>query len=172
MGIASKANGEALEAALDVYHGHLATQGRAWVRRVGVPVKVLGKPSVGARGRWYFRACFDGHQGVDFIGHDSAGRAVVIEAKSHAGADAWQSGIGPRGDPMVSGALEHAQWKELLVAEATGCTSLIILSAWGAVWAMTPLALRIHTASVGRSTIKPDEVQSIARRLRGVEWLA
>lgn len=167
----SRSNGEALEAALDVYHGHLATQGRAWVRRVGVPVKVLGKPSVGERGRWYFRACFDGYQGADFVGHDSAGRAVVLEAKSHAGPTPWASGIDGKGCVMPSGALEYAQWMELLVAEATGCTSLIILSAWGAVWAMTPLALRIHTASVGRSTIKPDEVQHIARRLRGVEWL-
>lgn len=168
----SKANGEALEAALDVYHGHLATQGRAWVRRVGVPVKVLGKPSVGERGRWYFRACFDGYQGVDFIGHDSAGRAVVLEAKSHAGAEAWQSGIGPGGDPMVSGALGHPQWVELVTAERCGSLALIILSAWGAAWSMAPSDLTRHTASVRRSTVRPDEVQSIARRLRGVEWLA
>jgi len=169
---ASRTNGEALESALDVYHGHLATQRRAWVRRVGVPVKVLGKPSRGDRGRWYFRACFDGFQGADFVGHDNAGRAIVLEAKSHAGPAPWPSGIDGNGGVMASGALEHAQWTELLTAEAAGCVVLIILSAWGAVWSMTPLALRTHTATVGRSTVKPNEVQIIARRLRGVEWLA
>ena len=153
----SRANGEAFEAALDAYHAHLAARGIAWIRRVGTPVKVLGKTSQDARGRTYFRAAFDGHQGCDFQGFTLDGRHIVLEAKSHAGPDAWDSG-----------GISERQWAELVTAERAGCVSVILLRAWVETRVMLPSELRAHVEAAGRRTVR--HVDIVGRSIAGVEW--
>ena len=153
----SRANGEAFEAALDAYHAHLAARGIAWVRRVGTPVKVLGRTSQDSRGRTYFRAAFDGHQGCDFQGFTLDGRHIVLEAKSHAGPDAWDSG-----------GISERQWAELVTAERAGCVSVILLRAWVETRVMLPSELRAHVEAAGRRTVR--RVDIVGRSIAGVEW--
>ena len=169
-GRAARSAGESLESRLDAYHAQLAAQGTAFVRRVGTPVKVLGKTSKDGRGRTYFRAAFDGHQGADFSGFDSKGRHICIEAKSHDGLGAWDSGIDPSGEVGASGALDGPQWRELRQSELAGAVSLIILHAWGGVWAFSPHSIDAHARFAGRRTVRPTEVSTIGRRLVGVQW--
>jgi penicillin-binding protein-related factor A (putative recombinase) len=157
MSRASRANGEAFEAALDAYHAHLAARGIAWIRRVGTPVKVLGKTSQDARGRTYFRAAFDGHQGCDFQGYAANGVHIVLEAKSHAGPDAWDSG-----------GISERQWSELVTAEDCGCIAGILLRAWGETRLMSPSELWHHVETVGRRTVRQSD--EVGQSIRGVEW--
>lgn len=169
-GRTARANGESLESELDAYHADLARRGIAWVRRVGTPVKVLGKVSQGERGRWYFRACFDGRQGCDFQGFDGTGRHVVLEAKSHAGTGAWDCGIGPDGSGPDRPGIAPDQWYELLMAEQRGARALVILRAWGGCFALTPDAIIRHVHTAKRRTIRRDEIDNIGRPLFGVRW--
>lgn len=162
-------NGESLERALDAYHATLAARGIAWVRRVGAPVAVLGKVSVDPRGRHIFRAAFDGKQGVDFTGCTREGRHVAIEAKSHAKDVAWDSGIDPaKWTATGNGALQHEQWEELWRVQMQGACAVIVLRAWGGEWCMSPRFLAEHIRKVGRRTVRPDEIDSIA--IRGLRW--
>ena len=170
-GRASRSAGESLESRLDAYHAQLSARGVAFVRRVGTPVKVLGKTSKDPRGRTYFRAAFDGFQGADFSGFDAKGRHICLEAKSHAGPGAWDCGIDPAGDVGASGAIDGPQWVELRRAESAGAVSLIILQAWGEAWAIRPAALVYHVHKEGRRTVRPTEIASIGRQLLGVQWM-
>lgn len=163
--------GEAFEASIDSMHAVYAAQGRAWVRRVGTPMKVMGATKKDARGRTVFRACFDGEQGADFVGFLPGGRHVSVEAKSHADRAAWMSGV--RGDGSLgSGAMGEAQWSELRAVEAAGGLALVLLRAWGAVWAFVPSRLVAHSLAVGRTTVRPEEAADVGRRLDGLDWLA
>ncbi len=168
---ANRARGESLEQMLDAYHRTLAAQGRAWVRRVGTPVKVLGKVSRDARGRSCFRAAFDGHQGADFVGFDHMGRHICLEAKVHSGAGAWDCGVSPDGGSGASGALDGSQWLELVFSESAGATALVILHAWGGWWAIRPCQILKHVSLIGRRTVRPTEIETIGRRLVGVQWM-
>ena len=170
-GRTARANGESLELALDAYHRTLAAQGRAFVRRVGAPVSVLGKVSVDKRGRHIFRAAFDGKQGVDFTGHTSGGIHIAIEAKSHAGDGAWDCGIDPvRLTSTGNGALQPDQWEELWRVRQSNGIAVIVLRAWGREWSMSPMYLAEHVKRVGRRTVRPDEIDAFARR--GLQWCA
>lgn len=169
-GQSSRSAGERLEQVLDTYHAQLSAQGVAYVRRVGTPVKVLGKTSKDPRGRTYFRAAFDGFQGADFAGFDAKGRHICLEAKSHAGPGAWDCGIDPDGGVGASGAIDGPQWAELRRAESAGAISLIILQAWGEAWSIRPAMLAMHVYGSVRRTIRPAEVATIGRRLVGVQW--
>lgn len=169
-GRVARAAGESLESRLDAYHSQIAARSVAFVRRVGTPVKVLGKTSKDARGRTYFRAAFDGYQGADFSGFDSNGRHICLEAKSHAGTGAWDCGIDPSGEVGASGAIDGPQWRELRQAEHSGAVSLIILQAWGEAWAISPHSIDAHARFSGRRTVRPAEVSTIGRRLAGVQW--
>ena len=161
-------NGESLERALDAYHASLAAREVAWVRRVGAPVAVLGKVSVDKRGRHIFRAAFDGYQGADFVGYMKNGRHVSIEAKSHAGPGAWDCGIGPDWRSTGNGALQPVQWEELWRAANCGGVAVVVLRAWGREWHMSPRMLAEHVQRVGRRTVRPDEIDSLATR--GLQW--
>lgn len=169
-GKASRDRGESLECQLDAYHRTLAAQGRAWVRRIPTPVKVLGKTSKDKRGRTYFPATFDGRQGVDFAGFDAKGRHIVIEAKVHSGTGAWDCGIDPDGSVGKGGALGEHQWAELCAAGLAKCYTRIILQAWGSAWSIPPESLVLHVATVRRRTIWPDEIHRVGTRLMGVAW--
>lgn len=168
-GRAARDNGESLERALDAYHATLAARGIAWVRRVGMPVAVLGKVSVDPRGRHIFRAAFDGRQGVDFTGVTREGRHVAIEAKSFAGDGAWDCGIDPTSWRSTgNGALQPEQWEELWRVQLQGACAVIILRAWGGEWSMSPRYLAEHVRKAGRRTVRPDEIDSFAAR--GLQW--
>jgi hypothetical protein len=154
---AARAHGEAFEAALDAYHAQLARQDLTCVRRVGTPTRVLGPVRPDARGRSCFRACFAGPQGVDFVGHLGDGRAVLIEAKSHAGPGGWDSGIDAHARSVgAPGGLGPEQWGQLRDAERCGAVALIVLS-FGAAGArtFTPAELVEHVGSECRRTVRP-----------------
>jgi hypothetical protein len=168
-GRTARATGEAFELALDRYHRTLEAQGRAYVRRVGAPIAVLGRVSRDARGRHIFRAAWDGFQGVDFTGHTQTGVHIAIEAKTHAGLGAWDCGIDPTGDASENGAIQARQWVELRRVELCGGIAFIILRAWGREWAIPPHMLALHGSTKGRRTVRPDEIDAIG--FRGLEWM-
>lgn len=169
-GLESRTKGERLEQVLDAYHAQLAAQGLAWIRRVGTPTKVLGAVKSDRRGRRVFQAAFDGEQGADFVGIDARGLHVAVEAKTHAGRDAWDSGIDPGGDAAEWGALSSRQWDEVRRAEMLGGTGMVILEAFGRVWSIHPSALVRHVAAAGRRTVRHCEIHTFARPLVGVAW--
>lgn len=173
MSLESRVRGEALEEALAAYHAQLAHQRRAWIRRVSTPFRMLTDVTVDRRGRHCFRAAFNGPQGCDFVGHTSAGLHVAVEAKSHAGPASWDCGIDPSGRSVDGPGLTAAQWEELVRVEACGGIAVVVLSAWGRAWALTPARIREHVARVGRRTVRFDalaEVDVIGTRLTGVMW--
>lgn len=163
-------NGEALEAQLDEYHRELAARGTAFIRRVGTPVKVLGKVSLDARGRSYFRAAFDGHQGCDFIGFDNCGIVVALEAKNHAGARSWDCGVDPDGEARGKGALQPLQWAELCRVEKARGFAFVILRAFGSVWRLRPDAIRRHVETHKQRAMSREHLHVVARELQGVRW--
>lgn len=165
----ARATGEAFELALDRYHRQLEAEGRAYIRRVGAPVAVLGKVSRDARGRHIFRAAWDGFQGVDFTGHTNMGVHIAIEAKTHSGPGAWDCGIDPSGEASESGAIQVRQWVELRRVGLCGGIALIMLRAWGREWAIPPGRLAEHVQAKGRRTVRPDEIAAIGTR--GLEWM-
>lgn len=171
-GRAARARGESLELDLDAYHATLAARGLAWVRRVGTPTKVLGKTTVDARGRTCFRAAYTGRQGADFVGQDFSGNHICIEAKSHAGPDAWDSGIAPPGDAVGGVGIMPAQWAELCRAAfvPSSAIGLVVLRAWGSTWAIHPAEICAHVIRVGRRTIRPGEASSVGTEIPGVAW--
>jgi len=166
----ARATGEAFELALDRYHRQLEAEGRAYIRRVGAPVAVLGKVSRDPRGRHIFRAAWDGFQGVDFTGHTDMGVHIAIEAKTHAGPGAWDCGIDPSGEASENGAIQPRQWVELRRVGLCGGIALIMLLAWGREWAIPPGRLAEHVRQKGRRTVRPDEIDAIGTR--GIAWLA
>lgn len=168
-GRTARATGEAFELALDRYHRQLEAQGRAYVRRVGAPIAVLGKVSTDPRGRHIFRAAWDGYQGVDFTGHTARGVHIAIEAKAHAGPGAWDCGIDPSGEASENGAIQQRQWVELRRVEFSGGIAHIMLRAWGREWAIPPARLAAHVQEKGRRTVRPDEIDAIG--IRGLEWM-
>ena len=168
-GRTARATGEAFELALDRYHRRLEAEGRAYVRRVGAPIAVLGKVSTDQRGRHIFRAAWDGHQGVDFTGHTAHGVHIAIEAKTHAGPGAWDCGIDPSGEASENGALQGRQWIELRRVELCGGIAFVLLRAWGREWAIPPGRLAAHVQQKGRRTVRPDEIDAIG--VRGLEWM-
>ena len=165
----ARATGEAFELALDRYHRQLEAEGRAYIRRVGAPVSVLGKVSRDQRGRHIFRAAWDGFQGVDFTGHTNMGVHIAIEAKTHAGPGAWDCGIDPSGEASENGAIQERQWTELRRVRLCGGIALIMLRAWGREWAIPPGRLAEHVRQKGRRTVRPDEIDAIGTR--GLEWM-
>lgn len=169
LGRAARARGLALEDALDAYHAHLLARGDALVRRVGTPVKVLGKVSHDARGRNVFKAAFDGPQGVDFVGIMRGGYHVAIEAKSHAGDGAWDCGIEANGECLGRGAIKPAQWAELRSVVALGGCAFVILAAWGSVWRLWPFQICDHVRDSGRRTFRQADMARFGQ-LTGVEW--
>lgn len=168
-GRTARATGEAFEIALDRYHRTLEAEGRAYVRRVGAPIAVLGKVSTDPRGRHIFRAAWDGFQGVDFTGHTSRGVHIAIEAKTHAGPGAWDCGLNPDGSVSENGALQHRQWLELARVNHCGGIAHIMLRAWGREWAISLDRLSEHVRQKGRRTVRPDEIDAIG--IRGLEWM-
>ena len=165
----ARATGEDFELALDRYHRQLEAEGRAYIRRVGAPVAVLGKVSRDARGRHIFRAAWDGFQGVDFTGHTNMGVHIAIEAKTHSGPGAWDCGIDPGGEASENGAIQERQWTELRRVRLCGGIALIMLRAWGREWAIPPDQLGVHVRQKNRRTVRPDEIDAIGTR--GLEWM-
>jgi hypothetical protein len=171
IGRANRARGVALEDALEAQHAAYRSEGRAFLTRVPTPVTVIGRTTVDARGRACFRACFSARTGVDFIGYVGAGTPVAIEAKTHAGADAWDSGLEPKTGHGVGGGGLTREQSEQLEAYSLHGHAYIILSAWGAVWRIEFGDLARHVYQVRRRTVRPGEVEFIGRRLVGVDWI-
>lgn len=173
IGRANRARGIALEDALEAQHGLYRAQGRAFMTRVPTPVTVIGRTTVDARGRACFRACFSARTGVDFVGFVDCGcvTAVALEAKTHTGDDAWDSGLAPETGRGVGGGGLTGVQSEQLEAYSLHGHAYIILSAWGAVWRIDFRDLMQHVCSVRRRTVRPSEIESIGRRLVGVDWI-
>ena len=155
-GRVSRAVGLDLEERLDAYH---ATLTDAHVRRVGTPHRVVGKPARGV-----FKVAMTGHQGCDFAGWVRLSPAslpmpVVLEAKTHDGFDAWSMQ-----------AIDEHQRAELHAYAAAGCLALVVLEAWGSGWLFEWARLSGHRAARSRWTVRPDEAETLGRRLRGVAW--
>jgi hypothetical protein len=95
---------------------------------------------------------------VDFVGHLADGRAVLIEAKSHAGAAGWDSGIDARGRTGTSGGIRPDQWGQLCQAKRCGAVALIVVS-FGLAGArtFTPWELVQHVHANGRRTVRPTD---------------
>jgi hypothetical protein len=173
IGRANRARGVALEDALEAQHGLYRAEGRAFMTRVPTPVTVIGRTTVDARGRACFRACFAARTGVDFVGYIGAGigTPVALEAKTHAGADAWDSGLDPgTGHGVGGGGMTREQSEQLDAYDMHG-HAYVILSAWGAVWRIDFHDLARHVYKARRRTVRPGEVESIGRRLVGVDWI-
>lgn len=173
IGRANRARGIALEDALEAQHGLYRAEGRAYLTRVPMPVTVIGRTTVDARGRACFRACFAARTGVDFLGYsgNGIGVPVALEAKTHTGGDAWDSGLAHEtGHGVGGGGLTREQSEQLEAYDLHG-RACIVLSAWGAVWRIDFRDLSRHVCEVRRRTVRPGEVESIGRRLVGVDWI-
>lgn len=173
IGRANRARGIALEEALELQHGIYRAEGRAFLTSVPTPVTVIGRTTVDARGRACFRACFAARTGVDFVGFVDCGcvTPVAIEAKTHAGADAWDSGLDPEtGYGVGGGGLTREQSEQLDAYDMHG-HACVILAAWGSVWRIDFRDLARHVYQARRRTVRASEVESIGRRLVGVDWI-
>jgi penicillin-binding protein-related factor A (putative recombinase) len=76
--LVSAASGARAEELLDVYHQACELAGIATMRRVGTPLRVVGKPGAGAQ----VGAAFTKKSTVDYLGWTSTGRVIAIEVKS------------------------------------------------------------------------------------------
>lgn len=174
-GRANRAQGLALEDALDAQHAIYAAQGLAHMTRIPTPVTVIGRTTLDARGRACFRACFAARTGVDFVGWARPNGQVVpcaVEAKTHSGDGAWDSGLRPGALFGVGcGGLTIEQAAQMRTYVLAGCHAVIILRAWGATWCIDYEDLATHVDDVNRRTVRPTEVGDIGRRLVGVDWL-
>lgn len=174
-GRANRAQGLALEEALDAQHAIYAAQGLAHLTRIPTPVTVIGRTTLDARGRACFRACFAARTGVDFVGWARPNGQVVpvaVEAKTHAGDDAWDSGLRPGALFGVGcGGLTIEQAAQMRTYVLAGCHAVIILRAWGATWCIDYEDLATHVDDVNRRTVRPTEIGDVGRRLVGVDWL-
>ena len=157
------AHGYALERALTAQHDVYRAQGVADVRQVPTPVTVLGRTLLDKRGRACFRGVFAARTGVDFIGWAKLPHyplPVCLEAKAHLGAESWSiSSVSPD------------QAAQLDLAEHAGCIALVVLAAWGDVWALPWMALDLHRERVGRATLRAAEAGTVGYRCRGYDWL-
>lgn len=159
-GRAARALGLALEDDLDAYHAQLATEGRAFIRRVGTPHTVKS-----GRVKGLFTVAYTGRQGCDFSGYvrPLGGGAVpiVIEAKTHQGADAWSMQ-----------AIDEAQRMELARYATDGCCAMVVLRAWGRHFVFRWHSLTLHRATSSRWTVRPDEAATVGTELTWVRWFA
>ena len=173
IGRANRAQGLALEDALDHQHAQYHAQGRAHMTRIPTPVTVLGRTRVDARGRACFPACFASKTGVDFIGFGVVGgRAVpiAVEAKTHSGEDSWDSGVDASGYSVGDVGVTPGQVRQLDTYAHHGI-ACVVLSAWGATWRIDWRLLLGHVQRVRRRTVRPSEVEAIGARLVGFDWL-
>lgn len=174
IGRANRAQGLALEDALEHRHAQYHAHGRAHMTRIPTPVTVLGRTRVDARGRACFPACFAAHSGVDFVGWARVSGVVLpvaLEAKTHSGDDSWDSGLIPHHRRGVGGGGLTEQQVDHLRAYGDGCVSLVVLRAWGETWRIGFADLAAHVERVDRRTVRPGEVEAIGTRLVGVDWL-
>ena len=172
-GRANRAQGLALEDALDAQHAIYAAQGRAHMTRIPTPVTVIGRTTLDARGRACFRACFAARAGVDFVGWARPNGQVVpvaVEAKTHSGEDSWDSGVDASGYSVGDAGVTPGQVRQLDTYAHHGI-ACVVLSAWGATWRVDWHVLLGHVQRVRRRTVRPGEVESIGTRLVGVDWL-
>lgn len=159
-GRAARALGLALEDDLDAYHTQLATEGRAVIRRVGTPHTVKS-----GRVKGLFTVAYTGRQGCDFSGYvQPLGLApvpIVIEAKTHQGADAWSMQ-----------AIDEAQRMELARYALDGCYAVVILRAWSSHFVFHWRELSAHRAAASRWSVRPDEAARIGRELTWCRWFS
>lgn len=172
-GRASRALGEAWQAALDAQHALYAASGRAVIVRIPTPVLVMSRTATDARGRTTFCAAWSARASVDYVGCLDDGRCVAVEAKAtQAERWDWASSLGA---PTATGA-EGIEWATLRRVYSLGGVAVVLL-AWGARHYVVPWStLRDDRAQGAASWSHGDMTEAVARgaarRIMGADWLS